>query len=127
MAKWIEWVPEMAHGVHQQLLATAGKHSGVIWMIDPPPFVRIATTSVSMEDVQFGINEGAVPIGWIDLEGNAHNFKLKTPFEPPDFKISLGEGFLPYEHFSLPKELLNEMYDQLCLTNIGLTKRVGSA
>jgi hypothetical protein len=128
MSKWIEWVPEMAHGVHQQLLSAAGKHSGVIWMVEPPPFVRVATTPVTMDGIQHYINEGGVPIGWIDLEGRVHNFKLQSPFQPPDFKIHVDEvGELPYEFFSLSKEFIAEMYDQLCLTNIGLTKRMGNA
>jgi hypothetical protein len=128
MAKWIEWIPEMAHGVHQQLLSTAGKHSGVIWLIEPPPLVRVATSPVMLDGIQHYIDEGGVPIGWIDLEGNVHNFKLQAPFEPPDFKINVdGMGELPYEFFWLSKELISDLYDQLCLRNIGLTKRVGRA
>lgn len=131
MAKWIEWVPEMAYGVHQQLLSEAGKHSGVIWMVEPPEgfgMGRVSCTPVDMDAVQHYVDEGGVPIGWIDLEGNVHSFKLKPPFEPPGFLLPVeGTGSIDYQHFQFTKAYIAEVYDMLCMQNIGLGRRVGDA
>jgi hypothetical protein len=82
MARWIEWIPEMAHGVHQQLLHEAGKHSSVIWLIEPPPMVRVSCTPLEMKAIQHYIDEGGVPVGWVDQQGYVHAFRLKPPFDP---------------------------------------------
>jgi len=124
--KWIEWVPEMAHGVYQQLLNEAGKHSSAIWIVEPPPYGRVSCAPINMEAVQHYVDQGGVPVGWIDENGFIHTFKLRSPFEPPDFKISVvGLGGINYEYFSLTKQFLGEVYDELCRQNVGLRKRAG--
>lgn len=128
MAKWIEWIPEMAYGVHQQLLITATKHSGVIWLVEPPPYIRVGCSDISMDSIRHYLAEGGVPVGWIDTNGNAHSFTLKPPFEPPNFKMMSEEGDeLDYSFGGFSKDFLNEMYDSICMQNHQLRSSMGSA
>lgn len=116
--KWIEWVPDTEFGVHQQLLNAAGKHSGVIWMVTPPPEMRLSCTPVEMEAVKHYMEEGGLPVGWVDLQGNVHSFVLESPFDPPNFRgFAMGGMLLPYGiHFR--KEFLSELYDEICVQNM---------
>jgi hypothetical protein len=114
MSKWIEWIPEMAHGILQQLLNTAGKRSDIIWLVDPPPFGRVAATPCDMKAVEHYVEQGGVPIGWLDDKGLIHSFHLTPPFEPPNFHISVeGIGHIGYDHFMLSKEFIGDLYDDL--------------
>lgn len=118
MAKWIEWIPEQAHGVLQQLMKIAGKHSGVIWLIEPPPNVRCALTPVGKEGVERWIAEGGLPVGWIDKQGHVHTFRLDAPFDPPNFSVTTEEGIrLTYEQFYLDKQWVARLYEEMAFQN----------
>lgn len=111
---WIEWIPEMAGGIYSQLLAEAGKHSGVIWMVEKPPYARVAITPVTMEGVKRYVEQGGVPVGWIDVAGRAHTFKLEAPFEPPNFEIDVlsetGPATLNYADFQVNTKMIYDLY-----------------
>src|SRR5258708_38506244 len=99
--RWIEWIPDTEVGVLQQLMHEAGKHAGVIWLIDPPPTMRVSCTPVELEAIKHYMTEGGLPVGWIDLQGFVHSFVLKPPFDPPNFKLEAEGLSIPYGfHFS---------------------------
>jgi len=124
MPKWIEWIPEQAHGVLQQLMKIAGKHSGIIWLVEPPPYVRVALTPVGKEGVERYIAEGGLPVGWIDKLGFVHTFRLDAPFDPPNFSVTTEEGIvLTYDQFYLDKHWVASLYEGMAMQNIdSLTK-----
>jgi hypothetical protein len=124
MAKWIEWVPEQAHGVLQQLMREAGKHSGIIWLVEPPPYVRAAITPVDKNGVEHYIAEGGLPVGWIDDKGNIHTFHLNPPFDPPNFNVITEEGMnINYEEFYLSKQWITGLYEGLQMQNLDTMKK----
>jgi hypothetical protein len=67
-------------------------------------------------------------VGWVDQQGYVHSFKIKPPFDPPNFTMAVPElGTLGYNDFAFTKAFVGEIYDELCETSPQLTKRVGSA
>jgi len=128
MSKWIEWVPEQSHGVLQQLMNIAGKHSGVIWLVEPPPYVRVALTPVDKSGVEHYIGEGGLPVGWIDKLGNIHTFRLNPPFDPPNFSVTTEEGIvLTYDQFYLDKHWVASLYEGMQMQNIDTLKKAYQA
>lgn len=122
MAKWIEWIPETETAIYQQLMTEAGKHSGVIWMVEPPPAIRASCTPVNMEAIKHYMAEGGLPIGWVDLNGNVHSFVVNPPFDPPNLKLMTEDGEMPYgNHFT--KDFIGELYNHICMQNMSLHKR----
>ena len=122
----VKWIPEQAHGIFQQLMTKAGKHAGVIWLKDGPPMVRAGITPVEMQAIQQAVDDGAVPIGWIDLQGHTHTLRLEPPFDPPNFTLHAVEGDLTYEEFvgsPVTKEWIGGLYDELCMHNIDALKK----
>jgi hypothetical protein len=119
--RWIEWDDAAAQGVYQQLLAGVKKNSAVIWMVEPPPYIRLACTGVETEAVRHYLNEGGVPIGWVDVEGKSHSFKLEPPFQPPNFRVSMEDGTEINHYLIFTDEYIGEMYDALCLQNMRTT------
>ena len=115
--------------VRQQLLSEAGKHSGVIWTLEPPGDLAWGASCTRWTWTPCSTTlTNCVPIGWIDLEGNVDSFKLKPPFEPPGFLLPVeGTGSIDYQHFQFTKACIAEVYDMLCMQNIGLGRRVGDA
>lgn len=128
MDKWIEWVPEQAHGVLQQLMRSAGKHSGVLWLLTPPPYVSVALAPVNAEGVDTYIAAGGLPVGWIDKTGSVHTFHLNSPFDPPNFRVTIAEGItLDYEQFRLDKRWVAGLYENLQAQNMDIMEKAQQA
>jgi len=90
--KWINWLPGMEQGVFKQLLDVAGERSSIVWMVEPPPYLRVVLTPLDIEAVTHFMAEGGVPIGWISPKAECHGFKLQPPYEPPNFRVMFVDG-----------------------------------